>query len=215
MSKIRSLDDNTDLKYLEGIRNGEHLAFTSLYRKYFKVLMLASDKYIKEIDVAKGIVQDVFLKMWEQPFELENEASLKSYLYRSVVNSSLNYLKRQKNISQHHLKIANETTYDSLDDLQEEHELKLLIYKEIELLPAQCKKIFKMSRFEGLKYREIAVLLNISEKTVENHMIKALKTLRGRIYDKNDMNNDYKLKIVSFLVFSSPGFLAIESFINR
>ena len=215
MSKIRSLDDNTDLKYLEGIRNGEHLAFTWLYRKYFKVLVLASDKYIKEIDVAKGIVQDVFLKMWEQPFELENEASLKSYLYRSVVNSSLNYLKRQKNISQHHLKIANETTYDSLDDLQEEHELKLLIYKEIELLPAQCKKIFKMSRFEGLKYREIAVLLNISEKTVENHMIKALKTLRGRIYDKNDMNNDYKLKIVSFLVFSSPGFLAIESFINR
>jgi len=203
MSKLRSLDEDTDLKYLQGIRNGEHLAFTSLYSKYFKVLVLASNKYVKEIEVSKGIVQDVFLKMWEQPFELANEASLKSYLYRSVINFSLNHLKREKNITQHHLKIANDATYELLDELHEEQELKLLIYKEIELLPAQCKKVFKMSRFDGLKYREIAGILNLSEKTVENHMIKALKILRERLLvEKSSLlkfNRSYYLLI--FLLF--------------
>lgn len=212
MSKIRSIDDNNDLRYLEGIRRGEHLAFTSLYRKYFRVLVTASDKYVREIDVAKEIVQDVFLKMWEQPFELDNGASLRSYLYRSVINSSLNHLRREKNISQHHIKIANETTSDSLDDIHAEHELKLFIYREIELLPAQCKKVFKLSRFEGLKYREIAVLLNISEKTVENHMIKALKTLREKIYERNDINYERKLKIVSLLFLSGATSLFVDQF---
>jgi RNA polymerase sigma-70 factor (family 1) len=215
MSKVRSFDDSTDLKYLEGIRKGEHLAFTSLYRKYFRGLVIASDKYIKEIDVAKEIVQDVFLKMWEHPFELDNEASLRSYLHRSVINSSLNHLKREKNISQHHIKIANETTYDSLDDIHAEQELKLFIYREIELLPSQCKRVFKMSRFEGLKYREIAVLLSISEKTVENHMVKALKDLRGKIYEKNEMSNDYKLRLMSLLFLSAPELLAFNKYFNK
>ncbi|EHQ25163.1 RNA polymerase sigma-70 factor [Mucilaginibacter paludis] len=215
MNTVRSFDDHTDLKYLEGIRNKEHSAFTSLYRKYYKVLVLASDKYVKEIDVAKEIVQDVFLKMWEQPFELDNEASIKSYLYRSAINSSLNHIKREKNISQHHLKIANDVTYDSLEDLHAEQELKILIYNEIELLPAQCKKVFKLSRFEGLKYREIAVLLNISEKTVENHMIKALKTLRERLYEKDEANNLYKLKVFTLLFLSAPEILAINSHFGK
>lgn len=215
MNKVRSFDDHTDLKYLDGIRNRDHAAFTELYRKYYKVLVLAADKYVKEIDVAKEIVQDVFLKMWEQPFEMHNEASIKSYLYRSVINTSLNHIKREKNISQHHLKIANEATYDSVDDLHAEQELKILIYSEIELLPAQCKKVFKMSRFEGLKYREIAVLLEISEKTVENHMIKALKILRERLYELDEANNLYKLKILALLFLSAPEILTIHSHLKK
>jgi len=200
MQKVRSFSEHEDFQYLEGISQKNHYAFTSLYSKYFQGLVLASDRYVKELDVAKEIVQEVFLRMWEQPFKLDENGSLKSYLYRIVINYSINHLRREKNIFQHHLKIADQVTYDSLDEIQEEQELKILIFNEIELLPAQCKKVFKMSRFEGLKYREIAVLLEISEKTVENHMIKALKILREKIYERNDVNNSYKLKIFSMLL---------------
>lgn len=203
MEKIRSFGEREDFQYLEGISQKDHYAFTSLYSKYFQGLVLASDRYVKELDVAKEIVQEVFLRMWEQPFKLEENGSIKSYLYRIVINYSINHLRREKNIFQHHLKIADQATYVSLDEIQEEQELKILIYNEIKLLPAQCGKVFKMSRFEGLKYREIAVLLEISEKTVENHMIKALKILREKIYERNDVNNSYKLKIFTMLLTMS------------
>ncbi|WP_448701974.1 RNA polymerase sigma-70 factor [Mucilaginibacter sp. AW1-3] len=200
MEKVRAFNEHEDFEYLEGIRQKNHVAFTTLYSKYFQGLVLASDRYVKELDIAKEIVQEVFLRMWEQPYKLDETGSLKSYLYRTVINYSLNHLKREKNINQHHLKIANQATYDSLDEIQEEQELKVLIFNEIEQLPAQCKKVFKMSRFEGLKYREIAVLLDISEKTVENHMLRALKILRERIYEKNDIKNSHKLKIFMFFL---------------
>ncbi|RKR81459.1 RNA polymerase sigma-70 factor (ECF subfamily) [Mucilaginibacter gracilis] len=213
MNRVRTIDEQTDFRYLDGIRQGDHSSFTELYRKYFQGLVLASDKYVKEIDVAKEIVQDVFLKMWEHAFELDHVVSLKSYLYRTVINASLNHLKREKNINQHHLKIADEVTYDSIDDVQAEQELKILIFKEIENLPGQCKKVFKMSRFDGLKYREIAVLLEISEKTVENHMVRALKILREKLYDKDSKDNSYKLKIFHLLFASAPGLISLEKFI--
>jgi len=212
VKKARSLDEQADFQYLDGIRHHDHYAFTALYRKYFQGLVLVSDKYVKNLGVAKEIVQDVFLKMWEHPFDFDHVISLRSYLYRTVVNFSLNHIKRQKNISQHHIKIADEITYDSLDALHEEQELKLMIYKEIEGLPPQCKKVFKMSRFEGLKYREIAVLLEISEKTVENHMIKALKILRERLYQKDGENNYVKLKVLAFLLISGSALLSTDSF---
>jgi RNA polymerase sigma-70 factor (family 1) len=205
MNEERLNREQEDFCLLQGIRNKNHIAFTELYRKYHKSLVLASDKYVKEIDIAKEIVQDVFMKIWEKPFELNSDCTLKSYLYRTVINYSLNHLKREVNINQHHLKIANEVSYDSLDAIQEEQELKVIIYREIELLPLKCKQVFKFSRFEGLKYKEIAVLMNISEKTVENHMVKALKVLREKVYvqESYDNSHNYKLTIASLLLLNA------------
>jgi RNA polymerase sigma-70 factor (family 1) len=205
MNDERLNSEQGDFYLLQGIRNKDHIAFTELYRKYYKSLVLASDKYVREVDIAKEIVQDVFMKIWETPFELNNDCTLKSYLYRTVINYSLNHLKREVNINQHHLKIANQVSYESLEAIQEEQELKIIIYREIEQLPSKCKQVFKLSRFEGLKYKEIAVLMGISEKTVENHMIKALKTLRERIFPQGSLNGYPKmnLTIASVLLLNS------------
>ncbi len=117
-----------------------------------------------------------------------------------MINQSINYINRQKNIEQHHIRIADQMGDASLEDLHEEQELKKIIYNEIERLPEQCRRVFKMSRFEGLKYREIATQLNISEKTVENHIANALKTLRSRLLvGSPDKSSDYKLKLVAVL----------------
>lgn len=181
------------------INENEVPAFTSFYTQFFQKLLLASDKYVEDVFIAEEIVQDVFLKIWEDPENLNEIKSINSYLYKSVINASINYLNRQKNIERHHLKIASNYSEESLIELDEENELIVLINNEIEKLPAQCKKVFKLSRFEHLKYKEIANLLNISERTVENHIANALKTLRTELLGGKAVVN--KLQNKKFLIF--------------
>jgi RNA polymerase sigma-70 factor (family 1) len=174
------------------IKKGHTSTFTQFYTSYFQKLLLASNKYIKDTQASEELVQDVFLKIWEKPDHLYEIKSVKSYLYRTVINSSINYINRQKNIEQHHLKIASTFTDDDLTELDEENEMIVLVRTEIEKLPAQCKKVFMLSRFDGFKYKEIANQLDISEKTVENHIGHALKTLRQRFLVDEKMNKKGK-----------------------
>lgn len=174
-----------NIKYI--VDKGHTKAFADYYTQYFKKLLIESDKYVKDIQVAEEIVQDVFLKIWERSVDLDQIQSLKSYLYRSVINSSINYVNRQKNLEQHHQKIAAEFTQQDLDQLDEENELIILLFKEIDKLPPKCREVFKLNRFEHLKYKEIALRLDISEKTVENHIANALKTLRETMLGKKQL----------------------------
>ena len=183
------------------IEQGNTATFTHFYTVYFQKLLLASDSYVNDISIAEELVQDIFLKIWENPQALNEVQSIKSYLYRTVINSSINYLNRQKNIAQHHLKLASTITDQYLMDLDEESEMILMLRNEIEKLPAQCKKVFILSRFENLKYREIAIQLNISEKTVENHIGNALKLLRARFLNDETLNKRGKgyLMLLNFM----------------
>ncbi len=179
---ISNIDTGQDLLSL--IERGDQEAFTSFYSSSFKKLILVSDKYVKSVHVAEEIVQNIFLKIWEDKDLLADVKSIQSYLYRSVVNASINYVNRERNIEKHHHKIAEHLTEEDLDTLNEQNELIVLLYEEIDRLPVKCQQVFKLSRLEGLKYKDIALQLNISEKTVENHMGNALKTLRTQVLMK-------------------------------
>jgi RNA polymerase sigma-70 factor (family 1) len=163
-------------------------AFTAFYTKFFQKLLLVSEKHVKDIFVAEEIVQDIFLKIWENPSNLDEIKAIKPYLYRAVINSSINHVNRQKSIEIHHQKIAAEFTEEELIELDEENELIVILHNEINKLPPQCQKIFKMSRFEHLKYKEIAEKEGISERTVENHISTALKILRKALLDTKSIN---------------------------
>lgn len=190
MARGKSIETYTDEELLAGIRNADHDVFTTLYSRHFQGLSLAALKYVKDVSIAEEIVQDIFLKLWETPADILNARSLKAYLYRAVINHSINYVNRQKNIEQHHQRMAEELGHDHIENIIEDHALKEMLYQEIEKLPVQCRKVFKMSRFQNLKYREIAEQLNLSEKTVENHIVNALKTLRAKLLEKNTFKND-------------------------
>ena len=142
-------------------------------------------KYIDDIDQAEEIVQDMFFNFWQKRYQVDINISLEAYLFRSVRNSCLNYLKHLKVreehrlATNHELKRKEQEVHDNVVAL----ELQERINDVIEQLPAERKKIFKMSRYEELKYKEIAEKLNLSVKTVEAQMSKALKFLRLHLSD--------------------------------
>lgn len=183
-------------KDLFSVVNGGHIsAFTQFYNRYFQRLLLTADKYVKDSYIAEEIVQNVFLKIWENADNMEDVRALKPYLYRSVINASINHVNRRRTIEHHHQQMASDFSEAYLIDLDEENELIVALYQEIEKLPAQCRKVFKLNRFERLKYKEIALSLQISERTVENHIAFALKSLRKAMLEKHDVAGPGKRKL--------------------
>lgn len=174
--------DNKDDKLITGIKNNSEAAFDQLFRKYYQKLVYFALKMLKNHDSANEVVQDLFVNFWEKRHQLEPRVSLQAYLYRAVYNNCIHLIKKEKLYQGDELNLMNEPGED-FKNLLEENELELRIFNLIEQLPTECKRIFKLSRFDELKYQEIADKLNLSVKTVETQMSRALKFLRNNLSD--------------------------------
>jgi RNA polymerase sigma-70 factor (ECF subfamily) len=163
----------------------DEIAFEQVFKTHFKRLHAYAFTILRDEVEAEEMVQQVFFKLWERNENLSLSGSVSSYLYRAVHNESLNYIKHQKVRSNHQLHVAysmkNEVEHPAKKVMAGELEKK--IHTALNELPEQCRTIFQMSRFDELKYREIADKLGISVKTVENQMGKALKLLREKLVD--------------------------------
>lgn len=160
-------------------------AFEQLFRAYYPRLCAFAGTLLEDCVEAEEVVQTMFCRLWEQRTSLEVTSSVQAYLFRAVRNASLNQIKKTK--------IRDAYKVMNLDNLNQNPEfqpdritesaLSQRIEKAIADLPEQCRLVFKLSRFEEMKYKEIAEYLNISIKTVENQMGKALKRLRLDLVD--------------------------------
>lgn len=171
-----------DLHMIRGIKEGREAAYAGLFDRYYKILSLFAFRYVEDLDTAKEIVQDLFVYLFEHRDSLVITTSLKSYLYHSVRNRCLNHLKHNK-INQQHLDRQEPVASDENDPeaIFRETELEYRIYQVISNLPSRCRQIFRMSRMEGMKNSEIATAMNISVRTVETQISRALKTLREKL----------------------------------
>lgn len=170
---------------LLGIFQGNEGVFEELFKRQYGRLCGYAIKYVKDLDQAEEIVQDLFFNIWNKRESLQITSSLEAYLFRSVRNSCLNYLKHMK-IRQLHasgMTQANPASITESDPPVEILELHNRIEEAIASLPPERQKIFRLSRHEGMKYREIAEHLGISIKTVEVQMGKALKYMREVLSD--------------------------------
>ena len=160
-------------------------AFEKVFKLYYKSLHAYAFTFTKETVTAEEIVQNVFFKIWKNNSHLPMDNFLKSYLYRAVHNESLNYIKHEKVKSSFQAAYSVYCYFTDADasELVIATELEVAIQKSIDQLSTQCRLIFQMSRFEQLKYQQIATQLNISIKTVENQMGKALKVLRQKLVE--------------------------------
>ena len=153
--------------------------FERLFKEYFKSLMAFSRRILGDEDDAREVVHQVFIKLWEMRNDLDLSTSLKSYLFTSVHNRSLNVIRDRKKFSSEEVP-ENPGEWDVSAQI-EAMELEEKIREAIDGLPEKCREIFELNRFHGLRYNEIAVQLEISVKTVENQMSKALRILRNQL----------------------------------
>ena len=157
-------------------------AFELLFKTHFRGLHGYAYTILRDNHLAEEIVQTVFVKLYEKAGRIWIETSLESYLYRAVYNESLNHHKREKIRSDYRsLAVRRDDEVSPVEEAGTYRELETRLQHALEELPERCRTIFQLSRFEGLKYREIADLLDLSVKTVENQMGKALRVLREKL----------------------------------
>lgn len=172
---------------IEELRNGDHTTFNQIVTAWYPKLVSFIRQYVYETEVAREITQDIFLKLWEKKETLATDTILTAYLFTLAKNMSLNYIKHRKleiccneiHQNEYLYLLTNEYALgsDTFNDVIN-NELLQVIEVSIDRLPEHCRRIFRMSRMEGMKYEEIADDLHISVKTVEFHMSRALLLMK-------------------------------------
>ena len=165
------------------MQNTEHLSIEyleDLFRLHYKSLCFAANNIVSDRIASEDIVQDVFLKLLNKKDEVKITTSIKGYLYKSTINTSLNYIEKNKRSVpslQHEIELAGGVSNEVVESIGY-IELEEQVTQAINSLPSKCKLIFILNRYEDMKYKQIADHLGIALKTVENQMGKALKKLR-------------------------------------
>ncbi len=171
----------TDFYIQKKIQDGDIREFERLFVKYYEPLCQYANKILKDMDAAEDIVQEFFYTFWKNRNTFSPKLSLNAYLYHSIRNNALHYLEHLV-IRQTYAKQISDEYRDLIatgsQDEVEMHELNAVIKATLMQMPERCSRIFRMNRFEGKKYREIADILSISIKTVEADMGKALQLFR-------------------------------------
>ena len=171
--------------YFGSIKNSDKEAFEACFKLYYAQLCHYAYSFLKEQEGSEEIVQEMFFKIWEKRLTLKVSTSEKGYLFSSIRNSCLNQIKHIniKETYKEHNQREIELDEQVDNDYAVQNELSVKIAETISSMPEARQEIFRMSREEGLKYREIAEKLNLSIKTVESQMGKALKYMREELSD--------------------------------
>lgn len=182
---MKDFDKYSDEKLSILLFEGDAGAFEEIFNRYWLKLYGAALKRVKSREVAEEIIQDLFTLLWAKRESIQVHKSLAAYLFTSVRYMVLNHI--QKEIVRDSYKDSFQAANVFCDNSTEEtvflNELIRNIEKEVKCLPSQCRSVFELSRKENKTNREIAEVLGISEKTVEGHLTKAIKHLRGGLTD--------------------------------
>lgn len=180
---------NTDQELFQLLKEDREAAIVVLFERHYTYVCQSAYRIISDDALAEDLAQDVFMGLWRRRKDLKITTSVKAYLKRAVINKALNHIRDQR------MKFADAekmpelpTSASGVVQNLEKEELEKMIHKAIDLLPERCRIIFCLSRFDELSYQEIANELEISTKTVENQISKALKFLRMHLaaYNKNE-----------------------------
>jgi RNA polymerase sigma-70 factor, ECF subfamily len=177
--------ENIQDKLVTGLKEGNKKVFDDIFNAYYAPLCRYCTRLVIDPDIAEEIVQDLFCKIWVKRAELEIDTSLKAYLYRAVLNHSINHLNHLKTEGKYRQYVGFQVHghLDHPHERLEEQDLQRILSLAILQMPEKRRVIFEMSRQQDMKYSEIAEKLNISVKTVESQISKALEYLRKVLLD--------------------------------
>ncbi len=166
---------------IENIKNENIVQYKQMFKIYYKQLVYFSYRYVKDVQVAEDIIQDIFVNVWNKRDTLDFTLNFKSYLFSAVRNHSLMHINKTNKVELVDLKFVVEKSDNNPDVIVESKELEKGLMKIISDLPAKRREVFSLSRFDKLTYAEIADTLNISIKTVETQMSRSLKHIRKNL----------------------------------
>jgi RNA polymerase sigma-70 factor (ECF subfamily) len=169
-------------KIIAGDKKSFHVLFTELYPLLHNIAI----QYVNEVDDAKDIVQNAFLKLWENRQTIKQNSNLRNYLFTLVKNACIDYIRKKQNYNQHvssiynvefdvNLVVLEETSYEEYEKILTNIELA------VDSLPEKCRDVFKLSKYNKLSNKEVSTKLKISIKTVEAQLSKATKILRSEL----------------------------------
>ncbi len=167
------------------LKTGDPIAFSSIFSAYYKDLVVFAFRFTKDVSSAEEIVQDTFVKLWEECGSVNINVSIKSYLLKTIQNKYIDWCRHEK-IRQIHQNFIIEETLQYVADTDNyvlQSELQDQIDNALSLLPEEISSTFRLNRFKGLKYSEIADLLGVSVRTIEVRIGKALNMLRDHLKD--------------------------------
>jgi RNA polymerase sigma-70 factor (ECF subfamily) len=170
---------------IEKLRAGDPDSFSDIFSAYYTDMVFFAYSFIHELPASEDIVQDTFIKLWEDHEKVSVTVSLKSFLLKSIQNKCIDWHRHKKIVNNHSTYIINNSPlyeYDT-DNYVLRSELEERLEKAMANLPDKFKEAFEMNRNEGLKYHEIASKLNVSVRTIEVRISKALDLLRNSLID--------------------------------
>ncbi|MEX0983369.1 MAG: RNA polymerase sigma-70 factor [Bacteroidales bacterium] len=176
----QEFDDKTLLKR---IQSGDEVAFEMLFNRYWESLFAAAMHRLQSKDLSEDVLQELFVDLWEKRDDLKIRTNIQGYLFTALKNRVLNKIKTESVREKYEQMVIE---FYELNELATEHTFTLKILreeleKETEKLPDRCREVFELSRTHQLSHKEIGKKLNISTKTVENHIRLALKKLRPKL----------------------------------
>lgn len=164
------------------MRAGSVEAFDALFRQHYPRLVAAAQSLLHDRDAAEEVAQEVMLELWRRREELVVESGLRGYLHRAVRNRALNRIRHERTVRQAEPLLAQEAVRPAPADREaREHEIDAALRRAMDAMPPRCREVFELSRVHRLRYAEIADTLEISIKTVEAQMGKALRIAREHL----------------------------------
>ena len=185
MDETSAMPAAGDAELVRRIRAGDERALEIVFRAHYPGMASFVQRFVRSPDLAEELVQDVFLKLWSKREQLAEIETFRTYLFRAARNTALNYLRRVKLERRWQEEQGTDTDPPAsfaADEETAEQEVAAAVQEAIKKLPPRCREIFLLSRDGGLTYAEIARSLDISVKTVETQMGRALKSLRASLH---------------------------------
>lgn len=178
---VKKSEWNDESLFLHRLCTGDKSAFGICFQRYYASLCFFANKFLKNEETAKDVVQDVFVRLYEKKYDFPNLIALKSFLYSSVQHRALNFLEKENNRAKLRQQIQLEEYETDCFHQQIEAEMFEQIFAAIEELPTECRRIFKMSYIEHLDTKQIMERLQIAESTIKTQRRRAKKMLRERL----------------------------------
>jgi len=180
---MQKYSDFSDSELVILLKEQDHFAFTEIYNRYAVLMFYKVNQMLRDEEIAKDLVQDLFVTLWDKATSIKSDNNLAGYLYIAVRNSVLKLIQRNKlksDFISSLAKFATEVNFETVQHI-EEKELSQVVQQEIDNLPPKMKEVFELSRKEDLSHAEIAAKLGISDKTVKKQVNNALKILRQKL----------------------------------